>query len=70
MLTGQKYGEGDSLANSPGLTAQNEANPTLTTDSRQAVYDAQSELLALVDDYVNAGYASGPIQAISELLFH
>ncbi|MBD2753770.1 hypothetical protein [Spirosoma validum] len=70
MSTGQSYVGKGNYAPTSTESAKNGPNSPDTPDNRQETIDAaQSALLALVDDYVNIGYVSGPIQAINDLLY-
>jgi len=78
MSTEQNYAGGGNFATTPPPMAQNEAQTSQASDSRPSdyidvnrqVYQAQTKLLELVDDYWQEAGLGTPVAVINQLLYH
>ena len=78
MHDGQMYvGRGhsattnDSTADSATQTANSTAEQSITPALRRKLFlEAQTKLLDLVDNFMQEGFASSPIETINELLYY
>jgi hypothetical protein len=79
MCTQQNYvGKGDSAndseqsantAPSNPSTVDNQLNPTQHIVVNRQVYEAQTKLLALVEDFTSCHGASSPVEVVNDLLY-